>query len=203
MALSFLTSYGSFKSIYIKNNNYFNNVNQRIGYVSFLKKASLRTFFVAFFISLLTKIYQLILSFIILKKLPSNVVIPAELSPFADNRFSSCVIFIILASLGWGIYAVFIFSLGLFIKKNSIYLVLGAIVGTLLILIPGMFSRILTYGMYILLLPTLIAPGQMTFGILGGKHPNVYIGFLLSASIYLIFSLFLMYWWMVYKQKKG
>lgn len=197
-----MTNIGAFWFIYIKNNKSFYHVQARIGYKIFLQEAASKSFLSAFFLSIATKLYELLVIVLLTKRLPSNTILPVGarygLGPFYDNTLLSFAIFVLLSSLGWGAYAVFIFALGLFIKKNSIYLVLGAVLGTVLITGIALFATFnlnLSRVLYMLLPSTLIAPGQLQFGIFNGHSPNVYLSFLIATLIYAGSAVLLFHLW--------
>lgn len=193
--------------IYMKNNQFFGNIHQRIGYEKFLKDSLVKSFMSAFILSFITKVYELTLISVLLNEFPSNIILEDNLiiPPFSDNTLKSWIIFVLLSSIGWGIYAVFIFSIGLFIKKNSLYLIIGAIVGSILIVVPGMLVPILGalsvpfFSTWFL--PSLVAPGQMDFIISNGVNNNVYIYYIFSVLIYLTISWGLIQKWLVQKRE--
>ncbi|AIM26159.2 hypothetical protein MEPL4_7c00390 [Melissococcus plutonius] len=203
------TTFGSILFIYIKNNHTFYNIQQRIGYVKFLKISASITFLSAFLLSIFTKIYELLFIIILLRRFPSNIKLEKFLiqPPFNDNTLKSMIIFTLLSAIGWGIFAVFIFSLGLFIRKTSIYFVLGATVGTSLIVIPGIFVPILGIKSVpffsLWFLPSLIAPGQLNFAVSNGQNINVYTLFFFSFFIYSTISWILMRQWIIRKRRRG
>ncbi len=203
------TIFGSTLFIYIKNNHTFYNIQQRIEYVKFLKISASITFLSAFLLSIFTKIYELLFIIILLRRFPSNIKLEKFLiqPPFNDNTLKSMIIFTLLSAIGWGIFAVFIFSLGLFIRKTSIYFVLGATVGTSLIVIPGIFVPILGIKSVpffsLWFLPSLIAPGQLNFAVSNGQNINVYTLFFFSFFIYSTISWILMRQWIIRKRRRG
>lgn len=203
--------YGSTIYIYIKNNNFFYSVQQRIGYTKFVKYAVVKTFFYATLLSLLTKVYELLLICLVIKKIPSNIALSQELllgrNPLDDNTIKGYFIFLLLSSIGWGIYSIFILSIGLFVKKMGIYFVLSPIIGTTLILIPGILVPALGVSWVPFFstwfIPSLIAPGQLGFAVSNGHSPNIYILFIFSTLIYSTLSFLVMKIWIYNKTKKG
>ncbi|NVY96589.1 hypothetical protein HU830_05365 [Lactobacillus sp. DCY120] len=209
LTLILFTTIASMESIYLKNNNTFYNVQTRIGFGEFLRRSVGKVLALTFSLTVIIKLYQLGLISLIFGQLPSNIILPEPirygLGPFDDNLLTSWLIFTLLSALGWGIYAIFVFAVGLFVPKNSVYLVLGVVLGIIALTIPGILSRInsiLTYLMYFIFIPTLIAPGQATFGVWGGKFPPVYLTFSSAALIYLGSAFLLMRVW-VSRQRRG
>ncbi|MDE3316708.1 hypothetical protein [Lacticaseibacillus zeae] len=203
LTMMLLTGAGAFLFIYIKNNRAFYMVQQRIGYTAFLKRAVIASFLSAFGLSIITKLYELTVIIIAAGRLPSNVVLPKIArfgnGPFDDNTLLSFAIFVLLSSIGWGIYAIFIFAIGLFVRKNSIYIVLGAVLGIGLITgiaLLGNLNLIVSHVLYVIFLPTLIAPGQIRLNIFQNHQPNVYISFLLAALAYAGMSWLVMQLWL-------
>lgn len=102
------------------------------------------------------------------------------------------ITFTLFSAIGWGVFAVFIFSLGIFIQKTSIHFILGAIIGTNLIVLPTIFvfnlgiKSIPFFSLWFL--PKLIAPGQLDFNLANGHNINDYILFLFSFFIPLFFE---------------
>lgn len=193
--------------LYIKNNHSFSNVQQRIGYKTYLKLSTIKVFRWGFILSLLSHIYELSLLSLLLKKLPSNQPLAADLIYFAfrDNTLGSWGLFTLLAALGWGIFAVLIFCVNLFINKNSIALVSGAIIGTLLIVAPAMllFNDAAKFLLSVVILPSLIIPGQLAFTNIKGEPFNVYLLFVLASAFYLSCAYVLSAIWVKHKQRNG
>lgn len=203
LMMTLLTILGAFLFIYIKNNRSFYMVQQRIGYTVFLKRAMIASFLGAFGLSIITKLYELIIIVLTTKKLPSNIILPKNIrfgnGPFYDNTLLSFAIFVLLSSIGWGVYAIFIFAVGLFVRKNSIFIVLGVVFG--LSLITGIalganFSLFTAHILYVILLTTLISPGQLRMGIFQLHQPNVYISFFWAALAYAGMSWLIMKLWL-------
>lgn len=207
MTMILLTTFSAYLYIYIKNNQSFVNVQQRIGYKLFIQKAVVRSFLSGFLLSVFSKIYQVILIISILKKFPSNVIFEQTLiqPPFNDNTLISWSMFVLLSSIGWGVYAIFILSIGLFIKKNSVFMIIGAVIGTLLIVGPAMLliDKSLAFFLTVILLPSLVTPGQMNFIINNGHDYNVYFIFILSVTLYTSISLLIIKNWINQTQKNG
>lgn len=201
---------GSLLFIYIKNNNYFYSFIQRYSYKKFVAKALIATFLTAFIFSLVILLYQLLLISLIIHPLDwkhvdaKNTISGVTL--FDDGNLSSTIKFILLSSFGWGIYADFVFSIGLFIKKNAINIISGGIIGSSLIIVPALISHsfqgVLLKIVYIFSLPTLIAPGQMNFRDFGNQN-QIYLYFCLSTIVYMSLTLGIVYFWIRKKQKEG
>ncbi len=146
MMLAFVPTFGAGLLIYCKNNNMFGAVQQRIGYHDFIKGGIINSFIVGFLFSLMTNLYQLALIRVFyypffFKIRPRKLYIGARPGYFSTNQLIDLFSYVILAAVGWGIFAVFIFSIGLFVSKNSIYLILGPCVGLGLTLLSVLMSR--------------------------------------------------------------
>lgn len=192
LQLIIFTCLGSACGVYMKNNQFFTFVHQRIGYKRFLKSLYMQSFIAAFSFSVITNVYSLILFSVLCKQMPSFVKIDDLLinTAFQDNTLPSWLVFVLMSALGWGIYAILICSIGLFIRKNSVYLVSGAIIGTLLIVVPAMliFNDSLRYLFSIVILPSLLVPGQVHFFQNFDTPPNVFLIFIFAASLYVVIS---------------
>ena len=207
------TALPAFMYIYLNNNSAFFNVQQRLNYHGFLKLATRTTFSGAFGFSIVTKLYELILIMAMVHTWPSNVILPQQirfgLGPFNDNTLLSFAMFALISSIGWGIFAVFVFSIGLFIKKNSIFLILGALIATGLIVGPGLLVMVLPKSLLfasfinVLFIPSLIAPGQMVLAVFNGKTPNVYLTFLIATAIYSSAAWLLTGLWIKHRTTRG
>ena len=125
MMLAFVPTFGTGLIIYFKNNNMFGAVQQRVGYHKFLKTGVINSFVVGFLFSLITNIYQLALISVFyypffFKTRPLKLYIGARPGYFSTNQLIDLCSYVTLAAVGWGIFAILIFSIGLFIVKNSI-----------------------------------------------------------------------------------
>ncbi|WEV44165.1 hypothetical protein OZX56_02750 [Lactobacillus sp. ESL0684] len=198
---------GSVLFIYLKNNSMV-NIQQRIDYRGFLKRGISTTFLAGAGISLLTNIYEMGLinwfyyPFIYDFNDPFlNGIRPGN---FTNNDLTEIILFIIFAALGWGVFAVFIFSVGLFVRKTALYFAMGPVLGLMLILLVTLsnMSSWAWRAFYFSWLPyTLIAPGQYT---LIGMAPPIRPGlsFVIAAMIYLAVAALLISIWCK-KQRKG
>lgn len=182
---------GSFVFIYLKNNHAFYNVQQRIGYRGYLRLALRRTMIGAAVFSVLIKIYQLLFVILLTRTMPSNDRVPEEMmfgqTAFNDNTLMSVAIYTVLSAVGWAIFAAFIFSIGLFIKKNSVYFVLGPVIGLSLLLVPIMVTpkdKLIDTVIYLFYFSNLMSPGQIIFNVFNGNPPNVYLAFVLACLFY-------------------
>lgn len=209
--LVYFTASGSLIAVYCKNNPIFYNIQQRIGYDAFIKKALLRTAIVTTLSSLITSLYEILLITLMIHPIDlmftENKNLSSGLGFFDNGSLSGIVIFIALSSLGWGVYASFIFSVGLFIKKTPVYLITGAVIGTILIVAPALisnaFNRTLVPFLNLFILPTLIVPGQMQLVGNGPAITPVYSSFIIATTIYITVTWALTRLWIVRKQKVG
>lgn len=210
MSLIIITFVGSFSFIYLKNNHAFYNVQQRIDYRGYLSLALRRTMIAAAVLSILVKIYQLLLILLITRTLPSNIPFPEEmmfgLTAFNDNTLMSVAVFTVLSAIGWAVYAAFIFSIGLFVKKNAVYVVLGAVVGLMLIALPSLInipSELVSTLFYVFLMANMISPGQAIFNSFNGNPPNVYLAFVLASLFYAGIAYLLIRLWVRRQRMEG
>lgn len=207
----FFTVEGSLITVYLKNGSVFYNIQQRIGYIRFIKKGLLKTSIVAMILSLVTYLYEIVLISFTIHPLNIKFINKRHLSSglgFFDNgNLSGIIIFIILSVIGWGVYASFIFAIGLFIKKTTVYLITGAAIGTMLIVLPALisntFDKILVPLLNLFVVTTLISPGQMQLQGNGVDSTPVYSSFVLSATIYITITWLLTKLWIAKKQKVG
>lgn len=158
--------FSSFYLIFIKNNNELNNVIQRIGYNTFLKKSVLKIFSAASLFSLIVELYEIILInwFYFPFAFTSNSLFLSERASFSSNSLVHLMLYILTSSIGWGIFSVLIFAIGLYISKNIIYIIIGPIVGFMTILLPilaGVNNKILVFIANLILSPALVSPGQI------------------------------------------
>lgn len=192
--------------IYLKNNNSFINLHQRISYQKFLSTGVLFSFIGSVLIMLSTYALQLIL--ISLFCAPIVFTYDPHIADMGIRYFSlhtglELGAFILLSSIGWGVFSVLVFSINLFISKNVIGLISGAITGIILILfalIGNLQNNIWRTFSFIVFLPTIISPGQMTFN--GIQPPiNFVLSFFISIFCYLAISFMLIIVWK--KRKYG
>ena len=210
MMLAFVPTFGAGLIIYFKNNNMFGAVQQRVGYHKFLKIGVINSFIVGFLFSLITNLYQLALIRIFyypffFKIRPRKLYIGARPGYFSTNQLTDLCSYVTLAAVGWGIFAILIFSIGLFVSKNGIYLVLGPCVGlglTLLSILISMGNKILLFVSYTWFPFAVLAPGQFA---LGSRLPpiNSYLLFMTVALLYLLFAACLIQLWQKKKRRLG
>lgn len=207
LSLILFTTFGSYTAIYIKNNPFFIFVQQRTGYKRFLKSTFLETFCTCVCVALITKAYELLLISALCKQLPSNVKLDELFltTAFRDNTWGSWLTFVLLSSIGWGIYAILICAIGLFIKKNSVFLVSGGVIGILLILVPAMiaFNEPMKVLVSPVLLASLIEPGQLTLFHGDITLQMIVLFYLLAISVYLVVSGLLVKHWVHDTQTNG
>ncbi|MCZ3727523.1 hypothetical protein [Lactobacillus jensenii] len=112
--------------------------------------------------------------------------------------------YIVTSSIGWGIFSVFIFACGLYIKKNPLFIVSGAVLGLILLLLPTLYGM-MNYFLYAVAnvteISTLIAPGMIDFA--SQKAPGgIMIIWIISAILYALIAWILMMTWQK-KQLRG
>ena len=208
--LALVPIFGAGLLIYFKNNNMFSAVQQRVGYHGFIKAGIINSFIIGVVFSLLTNFYQLALINLFyypffFKTRPIELYIGARPGYFSTNQLIDLCSYVTLAAIGWGIFAILIFSIGLFVSKNSIYLVLGPCVGMGLTLLSIIISRLgnefLLFLSYLWFPFAVLAPGQFA---LGSRLPpiNSYLLFVLVALLYLLFAAYLIKLWQQ-KRKLG
>lgn len=182
---------GSALAVFTKNNNSFSNYQQRSGYHGYLKTACLRAFGTGFGLAVLINIYQMI-------------IISLFYSPFvyqnpsfflwdnsggvslSQNSLVALVLYILMSAIGWGSFSLLILAVGLWIKKNSLYLVSGSIIMLICILTPTLIianSGSLLILSDMLFLPNIMSPGLLSF--VNAHQPvNVYgLYFLTLATL--------------------
>ncbi|RHW51000.1 hypothetical protein [Lactobacillus bombicola] len=206
LQMSLLTIIGSAFFVYLKNNNIFSNVQQRIGYATFLKQGLKDNFGAAATLSIVTNLYEMFLInwfyFPFVYKTNDQVYLHAiRPANILTNDLSEIVLFILLSAIGWGIFAILVFSLGLHIRKNAFYPIIGPLLGLILILLPtlGNMNNVIwrTFS-YVWFLFSLVAPGQYTFVSQAPPIKSIF-AFIIAAFIYLMIAAVLISVW--YKQK--
>ncbi|WEV50624.1 hypothetical protein OZX69_06640 [Lactobacillus sp. ESL0731] len=201
------TFLGSGLFIYLKNSSF---VHQRTGYLEFLQKGMINSFLGGAVISILTNLYEMLLINwfyfpFIYKSHDYEMLSGMRPGYFTTNDLTEILLFIILAAIGWGIFSILVFSVGLLVRKNALYIAVGPILGLILILLPilGNMNNIVwrTFS-FSWFLYTLVAPGQTTF--IGQMPPiNSLVAFLLAGVIYLAVALLLITLWCRKKQHEG
>ncbi|MCT7875191.1 MAG: hypothetical protein N4Q11_02690 [Lactobacillus iners] len=198
---------GSFVPIFVKNNNELNNVVQRIGYGNFLKKSVCQTFIVGLGFSFISQIYEIILinwNYAPIAFSNDSFYLAQRFNTFSNNSFIQLLTYIVTSSIGWGIFSVFIFACGLYIKKNPLFIVSGAVLGLILLLLPTLYGM-MNYFLYAVAnvteISTLIAPGMIDFA--SQKAPGgIMIIWIISAILYALIAWILIMTWQK-KQLRG
>ncbi|TSO26965.1 hypothetical protein [Lactobacillus sp. LL6] len=166
MPLLLIPVFSSFYIIFIKNNNGITNIIQRIGYKKYLQTSVLHVFSFASVFALGVQLYEIVLInwFYSPFAFTSNSLVVSQRPHFTSNSLIHLIAYLITSSVGWGIFAVLIFAIGLFIKKNAIYLISGAVVGLALMLFFALFpiNSITVFVANITTIFNLIAPGQVS-----------------------------------------
>lgn len=191
----------SYYFVFIKNNNEIYNFIQRIGYKRFIKMMLIRIFLFSSSLSIIVNILELILINWFYAPLSFNklslFLLESKINHFSTNSFVELLTYISLSAMGWGIYTIFILSIGLIVKKNSLYMPLGIVVGLgsiLLTVAIGSQGKWITQFLNIIAIPNLISPGQLI--IAGTKPPlGILLTFFLSAMLYSFFTYILIEKW--------
>lgn len=198
--------YSNFIWIYSKNNNFFFNIIQRIGYTRFLKKGGFYSFIGGTTLSLMMSFYQLLFLTLLIHPFQLNTPVTDHregVSVFDNGNLWSIVQFIILSALGWGVYAIFVFAVTLWIKKNVIAIVSGGVLGVLLFILPALvaqlFQGIGTKLFYPLQISTLLSPGMITYPTIPIDQAVSYFPY--SILLYSLLAIFLMILWVKKKEK--
>lgn len=135
-----------------------------------LRKSSITTYFISrifeillfsFLFSFLTKLVLLIMIHFFFVPLHFDVPPINYGTNLVSGAFSNLLLFLILSSLGFGIFSLLVEVTGLFLKNNYVFRSLGVIVGILLSMAPVFltaFPQLINVG-YIVYLPTLLTPG--------------------------------------------
>ncbi|WEV70470.1 hypothetical protein OZY43_05875 [Lactobacillus sp. ESL0785] len=201
---------GSGIFVYLKNSNIFSGVQQRVGYRQFLKKGIINTFLSGMGLSLITNLYEMLLINwfyfpFVYNFHDTNLSEGMRPGYFTTNDLTEILLFIILAAIGWGIFSVLVFSVGLFVQKNALYISIGPILGLILILLPilgnmnNLVWRTFSFSWF---LYTLVAPGQYTF--MSQRPPiNSLVAFILAGVIYLVVALLIINLWYRRKLREG
>lgn len=207
LALLIFPIVGSFAPIFIKNNNGITNVLQRSGYAKFLRKASWQTFLLGMSFSLLSEIFEIILinwNYAPIAFTNNSFYLGQFFNTFSKNSLIQLLAYMVTSSIGWGIFSVFIFACGLYIKKNPLFIVSGAVLGLILLLLPTLYGM-MNYFLYAVANVTeisiLIAPGMISFA--GQKAPGgIMIIWIISAILFALIAWILMMTWQK-KQLRG
>lgn len=200
VALLLFPMMGSFVPIFIKNNNELTNVIQRIGYNTFLKRAAKQTFLIGMLFSLITEIYTIILinwNYAPIAFTKNSLYLRQEVNAFSTDSLVQLLAFLLTSALGWGIFSVLVFACGLYIKKNPIYLVSGAVLGLFLLLLPSFYGTT-NYFLYIVAniteVITLTTPGMVN--LFSSQAPGgIWLMWILSAAFYSFLATILMIFW--------
>lgn len=200
--------YSNFIWIYSKNNNFFFNIIQRIGYTKFLKKGALYSFLGGSLLSVMMSFYQLSFLTLLIHPLQLNTPVTNQsegISAFDNGNLWSIVQFTTLAALGWGVYAVFVFAVTLWIKKNVLAMVSGGLLGVLLFVLPALLAQLLqgigTTFFYPVQISTLLSPGLITYPSIPIEQAASYFPY--ALLFYALLAIFLMILWVKQKEKKN
>ncbi|MBS9335286.1 hypothetical protein LQZ24_03250 [Fructobacillus sp. M1-13] len=201
-----LTIFANFIFVYAKNSPFFFNIIQRIGYRRFLTKGVVVSFIGGATLSLLMSLYQLVLL--------SLFIHPLSFGPVADNKANglafyddgnlwSTIQFCFLAAIGWGIYAMFVFSATLWVKKTAIAIVSGSLLGVAFFLAPAILAQLLnghlSGALYSLQVSTLIAPGMVSYPTISMDKTVFY--FICAACLYTLLTVSSASLWMKKKER--
>ncbi|BDR60037.1 hypothetical protein [Lactobacillus xylocopicola] len=207
--MALMSSAGAGFYLYLKNNNTFSNVQQRINYFGFFKQGIKHTFLGAVSLSLLTNLYELILInwfyYPFVYKVKSAFLSNSGNTYFSSNSLVYIISYIALAAIGWGIFALLVFGIGLFVKKNALILTIGPITGLLLIILPILGSKgskalqVLSISSFFY---TLISPGQENSSV-QYQPINSILAYMLAVVIYLLIALVLIKLWQKQQVNKG
>ena len=200
---------GSALAVFTKNNNSFSNYQQRSGYQGYLKTACLRAFGTGFGLAVLINIYKMI-------------IISLFYSPFvyqnpsfflrndsgglslSQNSLIALVLYVLMSAIGWGSFSLLVYAVGLWIKKNSLYLVSGTLIMLLCILAPLLAktdNKIMFVLSNVLFLPNIISPGL--FYIHANQPVNVYGLYFLTLTTCLLVTVVLIRFWYLKKVQNG
>lgn len=137
---------GAALSIYIKNNHELYSVVSRIGWKKFFTKSIGLTFLgavILYWLGCLVEVPIISMFYHGFVYMPHNEIILIRGDGyFSLNNLANLLTKVVLFGIGWGIYAVFIFSVALFVKKNSMCLFLGPVVGFMITLTENISSDI-------------------------------------------------------------
>lgn len=129
---------GSDLAIYIKNNHELYSVIGRTGWKKFFQKSLSYAFIGAADLYWLGCLLEVLIISIFYRQfvyMPrAEIMLMRGDGYFSLNNLANLLIKVLLFGIGWGIYAAFIFAVALFIKKTSLCLFLGPVVGYLIFL---------------------------------------------------------------------
>ncbi|CAH1853592.1 hypothetical protein [Convivina intestini] len=204
--LCVLTICGSFLFVYMKNNAMFYSLISRIGYRRFLKKGLIASFCTGAGLALVMFFYHLITLTLFIRPLsvtPIQSYIADTIAFFDDGNLWSTVQFCTLSALGWGVYAIFVFSINLWIKKTPLAIGAGSLVGVVLFMVPALMAQVLNGFLaglfYTFQLSTLLVPGTVTYRVIPLDHTVSYFPY--SVAIYLGLAMLSMYLWKKQKEQ--
>lgn len=127
---------GAALAIYLKNSHELYSIVSRIGWSRFFRKSIKYTFWSAVILYWLGCLLEMLIINIfyhpfVYQPFARDILIRGD-GYFSLNNAVNLLIKTTLNGFGWGIFALFIFSLALFVKKNSLCFCLGPIVGYLI-----------------------------------------------------------------------
>ncbi len=127
---------GAGLAIYMKNSHELYSIVSRIGWSQFFKKSIKYTFWGATILYWLGCLIEMVIINIfyhhfVYQPFAQDILIRGD-GYFSLNNLANLVIKTILNGFGWGIFAIFIFNLALFVKKTSLCFFLGPVIGYLI-----------------------------------------------------------------------
>lgn len=196
LMLILLALLGSIMFILIKNNNELNFAVLCIGYKEFLKKGLLATFGWAALANLTNQIIMLFILYFgfapIDFSVPLNMDIGHQwLLPVLRSNLAELIAYLLTSSIGMGIFASLVFSIGLFINKTGIYIaapIILILLDYLLVYVIFPVNKLVMIIDHVLFLSDLFTPGLTNF--YGKYNP---LGSLLSWAVSSIFWCVIIY----------
>lgn len=159
-------------AIYVKNTAMFSMILTRKSYKQVINATLKKIFFGAFILRISQALIELLLLnflFAPTKLLShSDFLINGMPAIFSSNGITNLLLYLILSAIGWGITAMLLFALSLYIKKTTLILPMVLLVNLVLVVLPGMLN-LLTAGklspiFYLIFLPLITSPGEINFG---------------------------------------
>ncbi|OQO71416.1 hypothetical protein BH747_00870 [Enterococcus villorum] len=154
-------------------------------------------FIFSFMVSLLLKLVYLLYIHLFLRPIDLSIPLAGSYDQsLVPGIIMNLLFYLLLSSIGFGIFSVFLQLIGLFIKNDYVFRGLGIVIGILLIIGPavlGSLSDQLAFLSNVLFLPMLITPGIDTLPIVSQYPPIFVVG--ASLLIYAFITILLAWLW--------
>lgn len=200
---------GEALAIYIKNNHELFNVVSRTGWNYFFTKSISYAFWGAVFLYWVGCLLEALIIDIFYHGfvyMPYNeIILMRGDGYFSLNNLANLLIEVVLNGIGWGIYATFIFSVALFVKKNSLCLFLGAVVDFMISLTESISTEI---GGTLFIVSNIWDTTNIINPLLNAmvEHPSpaiYYLNYATTAVFYITLTAVLLRIWYMKNVEKG